>query len=349
MSDDPNQPTPPAPEELQVSSQTSSTPEAPDANTAGAATDGKPAKSTLRSRTATYKPNHKATFLGVGVVVGILALNVGILWYFINARAEQTEVDRENVTLSSSTLNSLGVSRNPVGTKGTELTIGPDTQFNGQVVIGGDVGIQGDLTLKNKFTAPEGSFTTLKAGKASLSQTSINGDATATNLIARKDLTVAGETRLQGAITMNKLVTINNNLNVSGNLSVGGSFTARSFSATNLTSTGTLTVGGHIITKGTVPYFNPGSALGTTGTASLSGTDTAGTINVTLGVGGGGNGSFGSVSFRNAFSGTPKVIVSPFNKSPGEFYVTRSSTGFTVWTSSSLSAGSYGFDYMVLD
>ncbi len=355
MSDDPNQATPPQPEELQAQTGATETPADADVPKAVGATsasgdaakDGD--KSPLRPRSATYRPSHKATFVGIGVVVGILAINAGAITYFINTQDSANQaVNREDVTLSAETLGGLGVSRNPVGTKGTQLTIGPDTQFNGEVVVGGDVRVQGGLKLSKSFTAPEGSFTTLKAGKASLSSLNVNGDATVNNLISRKDLTIAGSSRLQGPVTITALTSITNNLNVSGNLAIGGVLSAKNFQANTLTSTATLKIGGHIITGGSGPGISKGGGVSGVATVNGNGNDASGTVNITLGVGASASGTLASVEFSNAYSGTPRVLVTPFNGGLGNFYVTRNTTGFTVHTTSTLGAGSYGFDYFVV-
>lgn len=348
MSDDPNQSNLPQAEQLQPKQETV---EAAAENSQTTAATNEPAKpaSPLRSRTASYRPSHKATFVGIGVVVGILALNAGVIAYFMNAQnAADATVNRKDVTLSSSTLNSLGVSRNPVGVKGTQLTIGPDTQFNGEVTIGGNVRIQGNLQLKNAFTAPEGSFTSLKAGKTALGQLNVNGDATVTNLVMRKNLTVAGSTRLQGTTTITGLTSLTNSLNVSGNVAVGGSLSVRNFQANTLTSSATLKIGGHIVTRGQVPSFTKNGGISGVATISGSGNDAAGTVNITLGVGASAHGSLVTVDFVNGYDGAPRVLITPFNDSLGSFYVTRSSGGFTVFTNSTLNAGSYGFDYFVV-
>ena len=352
MSDDPNQSTPPAPEELSTA----------DSSGATSAIDGKSdeqplptvgangtPKSSLRPRNATYRPSHKATFVGIGVVLIILTINAVVIAFLSSGQGNSgAEANRKDVTLSSTTLNSLGVSRNSVGSQGTELTIGPDTQFNGQVVVAGDADIQGKLKLKGTFSAPDASFVSLKAGKAAFSKVNINGDATASSLVLRKNMTIAGASRLQGPAVFTSLVTVNNSLNVAGNLSVGGVLSTRNFQANSLTSTSTLTIGGHIITRGHVPSIGKGGGVSGVATVSGSGNDTAGTIDITLGVGASAHGSLASVGFTNTYNGTPRILISPFDGSLGSFYVVKSSTGFTVYTNSTLGTGSYGFDYFVV-
>jgi len=134
----------------------------------------------------------------------------------------------------------------------------------------------------------------------SISQLTVNGDGTVSNFNLRKDLTVLGLTRLQGAVTMSQLLTVNNNVNISGNLAVGGVLSARSFQASSLVSDSTLTIGGHVITRGAAPGVGPGSALGANGTVSISGNDASGTVAANIGTGGG-NGILAQVAFRSQY------------------------------------------------
>jgi hypothetical protein len=139
----------------------------------------------------TYRPSHKATFIGLVIVAAIIAINIGVISFVMNSQAKDSASAQGEVTLSPSTLDKLGVSRNAVGNAGTaELVVGPNSRFNGKVVVGGDVSIAGQLKLSSKFSATDASLAKLQAGDTSLNQVNVNGDATATNLNLRKDLTV---------------------------------------------------------------------------------------------------------------------------------------------------------------
>ena len=58
-----------------------------------AAASGKP-KLNSRSRHVTYRPSHKATFIGLGVVVLILAINAGIIIFLMQ---NQEKIGRAHV------------------------------------------------------------------------------------------------------------------------------------------------------------------------------------------------------------------------------------------------------------
>jgi hypothetical protein len=305
-------------------------------------------KAPARLRRATYRPSHKATFISLAVVVAILAVNAGVIAFVLRGQSQSSaSLSPGEVTISSGALNKLGVNRNSVGTVGTELVVGPNSRFNGNVTIGSDVSIGGQLKLNSKFSASDASLAKLEAGDTSVSQLNVNGDATASNLNLRKDLTVLGITRLQGPVTMAQLLTVNNNLNVAGNLSVGGILSARSFQASSLVSDSTLTIGGHVITRGFAPGVGPGTALGVNGTVSISGNDASGTIAANIGTGGG-NGIVAYVSFRNQYSSTPHVVVSAVGRGFGSIFVNRTSSGFSVGVNDAVSPGGYAIDYIVM-
>ena len=305
-------------------------------------------KNEVRAKRITYRPSHKATFVGLTVVVVILIANAVVIAFVMKSQADATNSNsKETVTISSDVLNKLGVNRNPVGGANTELVVGPNARFNSKVVMGGDVNISGQLNLNSKFSASDASLTKLEAGNTSLSQLNVNGDGTISTLNLRKDLNVVGATKLQGQLTVNQLVTINNNMNVAGSLAVGGTLSVRTFQASSLTSDTTLTIGGHIITRGNAPGVNAGGGVGSNGTVSISGNDAAGTVAVNAGVGAG-NGVLATVIFQNQYGATPHVVVTAVGRGVDGLYINRTSTGFSIGVSGAMSPGGFAFDYIVM-
>lgn len=303
----------------------------------------------LKSHHGTYRPSHKATFIGIAVVVGILAINVGVIFFIIKAQNVNpaTVNSKGEVTISPAVLNTLGVSRNTVGKADTELIVAPNSSFKGKVIMANDVSISGQLNLNGKFSAADVSLTKLTAGDTSLEKLNVNGDATISNLNLRRDLTVAGASHFQGAVTVSQLLTVNNNVNIVGNLAIGGTLSARSFQASNLVSDTTLTIGGHIITRGSAPSFTRGSALRASDTVSVSGNDASGTVAVNIGAGSIGAGCLATISFSMKYSNIPHVVVTPVGPI-SNVYVFRNTSGFSVCTASPLSYGGYAFDYIVM-
>jgi hypothetical protein len=299
-------------------------------------------------RRITYRPSHKATFVGLAVVIAVLAINGVIIGFVINGKTPgASSTNSSEVTLSSSVLDKLGVSRNSVGNSSEELAIGPNTKFGGTILVNGNTSIGGELTLNKKLSAQDATVTTLQAGNTSLQTLGVNGDITSTNVNVRTDLAVAGATRLQGAVTIGQLLTVNNNLNVVGSLAVGGTLTARTFQANSLVSETTLTIGGHIVTAGAAPNVGRGAATGSSGSVSISGNDTSGTVAVNMGTGAG-NGLLAQVAFRTAYPSIPHVVVSPIGGAISGYYITRTAGGFNIYSTNAISPGGYAFDYIVM-
>ncbi len=326
----------PAPEVLQPAADSAQPPTAEDP----AGGDGsKPARP---PRHLTYRPSHKATFIGLAVVIGILVIN-GVVFFFLLKGGDNANKPQQNeVTISSEQLSKLGVNKTAVGDLGTQLVIGPDSRFNGKVTVGNDVNISGQLKLNNKITATTGQLSTLEAGASLLSSLNVNGETTLSNATVRGNLAVAGVTQLQGAVS------ISNNLNVIGNLTVGGGLFAGQFQANNLASGNTFTIGGHVITVGSAPGIVAGGAVGSNGTVSVSGNDASGTVAINTG-GGAGGGTMATVTFHTHYDTQPHVVISPIGRFPnGGYYVNRSSTGFSIVFPGAVVAGGYAFDYIVM-
>lgn len=306
-------------------------------------------KASKLARHVTYRPSHKATFIGLGIVVLILVINAGVIAFILRGQSStSSEVSLGGVKISPAVLDTLGVNKTAVGNLGTELVVNPNSKFAGKVTVGGDVNIAGQLTLNSKFSASDASLTKLEAGDTSLAKLNVNGDGTISNLNLRNNLIVVGSTTLQGAVNISQLLTVNNNLNVTGNLAVGGTLSARGFQASSLVSDTTLTIGGHVITRGSAPTISAGNGLGSNGTVSISGNDASGTLGINIGVGCNG-GMLAYVSFKSPYSNTPHVVVTAIGgPGMGTLYVSRSAAGFTVGANGSIPPGGYAIDYIVM-
>jgi hypothetical protein len=161
---------------------------------------------------------------------------------------------------------------------------------------------------------------------------------------ADKDLSVGGNLGVKGSTTLQGAVGINNNLAVRGSLSVGGTLSAPSMNVN-----GNVAFGGHLTPGGATPNAKP-SVAASGGTVAVSGNDTSGTITINMGTGTLTAGELAIITFRTPFGTTPKVQLTPINgpASSIRYYATRSSTFFTVDSSSTPSNGaSYVFDYLV--
>lgn len=300
-----------------------------------------------RLRLRSFRPSHRATFIGASVVVLILAVNVVVFVVLLRKQAQNDLDKKGQVTISSAELSRLGINRSSIGSRGVELIVAPDAQFKGKLSVAGGTNISGQVVLTSKLSGTDASLTQLQAGNTQLSQLNVNGDSTLSNLNLRRDLVVAGSTNLQGPVTLSQLLTVTNNINVVGNLSVGGILTVNNFSARSLTSTSSLTVGGHIITSGATPFVSGGSALGSNGTVSISGNDTAGVVSINIGVGGGA-GTLANITFRTQYGGIPRVVITPVGVGANFYLSTVSTTGFSMAVSSGLPPGGYRLNYIVV-
>jgi cytoskeletal protein CcmA (bactofilin family) len=327
----------PQPEELKPRSEAS-------ANTPPTSTAPAPIKLKKRS----YRPSHKATFVGLAAVILILAINAAIITFLLKKQAKTDGVgSKGQVTLSNADLSKLGINRNTIGDTGSELVVAPNAQFKGKLNVAGDTALAGQLLLSNKVSGTDATFTQLQSGKTSVSQLDINGDTTGSNLNLRKDLVVAGNAQFQGTVNMKQLLTVSNSANITGNLSIGGVLTVSTFSARSLTSTSTLTIGGHIITNGSSPSLAPGNALGSNGTASISGNDAAGVISINIGVGATA-GTLASVAFHNQYGGLPRVVITPVGVGANFFIFNLTTSGFSVGVTSGLPAGGYLINFIAM-
>lgn len=294
----------------------------------------------------TYRPSHKATFIGIAVIIAILAINIVVIGFFLQPHTTAS-AQKNDVTLSTDTLGKLGVNRDVSGNSGTQLTINPNAKFNGTVTVAGDENVAGQFKLNGAFTANSASFAKLQAGDTGLNSLNVNGDGTVSNLNLRKDLAVAGTVHVQGASTFSGIVTVNNNLNISGNIAIGGTFSSKAVEGSSVVADSILAIGGHVVTRGSAPGVGSGSGVGANGTVSISGNDAAGTIAVNTGTGAG-NGVLAQVSFRTAYANTPHVVVTPIGAAVPGLYVNRTSYGFSISASGGMSPGGYAFDYWVV-
>lgn len=337
---------PPAPEELKSKSEESSS--APPEKTGSS--DKSPvskkldlANKKILKRRGTYRPSHKATFIGLAIAGAILAINAGAIAFVLNrSPGGKSQLNAGQVTISGSALSKLGVNTSSVGDSGIQLTVGPDTKFSGDVQVAGNTTIAGKLTLNSSFVASSASFNKLQAGDTTLSQLNVDGKATANSLNLRRDLGVAGAAQIQDQLTVNKNVTVGGSLSVAGNVLIGGSLQVGSFRA------GSLVISGHVMTTGGTPGVSVGPAAGSHGSASISGNDEAGTVAVNAGAGAG-SGEAASISFNSSYSSIPHVVVTPVG-SDALVYISRNAGGFTIYISSvaPLHGGrGYAFDYIV--
>ena len=249
----------------------------------------------------------------VALIIG-LSLLVGRL-----TRPEQTIIINTQ-SLDNGTLNEL----TGEGPAKQQLTITPDTLFKNSTTVQGDGRFNKDVTIDG----------TLTVGGRTILQDSTN---------------------IEGDLNVSNGLTVGQNVSFGGNLSVNGQITALSLSVGSLSISSInlssdLVFGGHIIPSGSVAPSGQISAAGGGGSVSVVGNDTAGTITINTGGGAAIAGEMAIITFVKPFGTTPKVQLTPITSTAStlRYYATRSTTFFTVDTSSPISNNTtYVFDYLV--
>ncbi len=262
------------------------------------------------------------------ILLLVVAGSGGGIYYLNSTNSTATNSKLKSQALSTESLKELANSDVTVGDSKQVLTVQSNAIFDGSVLLRGDVEVAGKLVVGDKL-----SLTGIDVGgESTLQDVKISND-----LAVSHNLAVQGQTTLRGDLSVNGSTTFN-----------GLSVSTLTVSKLNLNSSLTLTH--HIIAGGSTPSRSSGTALGSGGTASVSGSDTTGSIRVNTG-GSPAAGCFITVNFAERFNSTPHVVVTPVGSTAGSlpYYVDRSSSSFSVCTSSPAPAGrTFGFDYVVL-
>jgi|AntRauTorckE6833_2_1112554.scaffolds.fasta_scaffold00163_4 cytoskeletal protein CcmA (bactofilin family) len=240
-----------------------------------------------------------------------------------DAMIEDEEIFSQELTAEE--LAELAGSDSRVGDPQQTLSVESNAVFAGQVLIRDSLDVAGTIRV---------------GGSLSLPGITVSGTSNFDQIQAN-NLSIAGDTNVQGQLS------IEQNLTVSGGASFGGAISAPSIVVDSLQLTGDLQVNRHIDAGGPTPSVSRGGAIGSGGTVSISGTDTAGTVVINPG-GGAGSGPVATVTFANGFSQTPHIVVTPVNRSV-DYYITRNTNSFTIFIAGGLSSGSFAFDYIAID
>jgi hypothetical protein len=272
---------------------------------------------------------HLNIYLILFVLVVAVAITIVVIAYVDSKNNGGTsKISSQN--LSQSTLEQLANGDATLGNSNQVLNVQSSTVFAGKVLVRQDLEVAGNLQIGGTLALNDVSVT----GTAQLGQTQVN-----------KNLAVAGSTSLQGAVTIAK------SLQVGGGGTFSGPLSAPQVTTGSLQLNGDLVLTHHIAAGGATPGRTNGSALGSGGTSSVSGSDTSGSITINTGSSPGA-GCFITVNFTARYNTTPHVILTPIGAAAGglSYYVNRSSSSFSVCDAATPPAGaSFGFDYFVVD
>jgi cytoskeletal protein CcmA (bactofilin family) len=260
----------------------------------------------------------------------ILLAGVIILIAYLQNRQASTTSHIQTQGLSQSTLQQLANGDATVGSSQSVLNVESSAVFAGQVLVRQNLQVAGNLQI---------------GGTVALNNITVAGTSQLGQVNVTKNLAVAGDTAIQGSATIAK------SLQVNGNGTFSGPVSAPQIVTGSLQLNGDLVLTHHISVGGSIPGRSGGSALGSGGSASVSGSDTAGSISINTGSGPAA-GCFVTITFTSKYNSTPHVLVTPIGSAAGglAYYVNRSTTSFSVCDASAPPAGSsFGFDYFVVD
>lgn len=233
-------------------------------------------------------------------------------------------------TLTQNTLNQVANSDATVGNTQQVLNVESSAVFAGKVLVREDLEVAGSLQI---------------GGTVALTDLAVSGTSSLSQLLVSKDIAVTGNAAIQGAMT------IAQSLQVNGAGTFSGPLSAPQITTPSLQLNGDLVLTHHISAGGPTPGRTNGPALGGGGTASVSGSDTSGSVVINTGSSPS-SGCFITINFATPYNSTPHVLISPTNQAAGGigYYATRTTTSFSICAASAPAAGSsFGFDYFVVD
>lgn len=248
---------------------------------------------------------------------------------YLNSKKDPVAPAINSQELSKEALEKLANTDTSVGDSSQTLTIKGNAVIDGQTLMRGNLNVAGNFQSAGSM---QGSSLTI-SGTSNLATAQINS------------LQVASDLAVQGNATAS-------NITIAGTASFGGAVTAPQITVSKLvlSGNGSIDIPNHLSFTGPNPNRSiNGGPLGGGGSASVSGSDTSGTVNISTG----NNPSAGCmvrISFAQRFTTQPRVIVSPVGNAAGrtQYYVDRDQTGFSICTAAPAPGNqSFAFDYFV--
>jgi cytoskeletal protein CcmA (bactofilin family) len=260
--------------------------------------------------------------------------------YFQSKQASTTSTIKSQ-DLTQSVLQQVASSDATVGNSQQVLNVQSSAVFAGKVLIRDGLEIADGLTVGGNLQV---------SGTAALTGLAVSGSSQFGQVQVTQNLAVAGDSAVQGALTVSK------SLQVSGGGTFSGPLSAPQITTSNLQLNSDLVLTHHITAGGPTPSLARGPSLGGGGTASVSGSDTSGSVSINIGSNPAA-GCFATITFTSKFNATPHVLLTPTsadgnNSSAGiiDYYVTRDTGSFSICDSTAPPSGSsFGFDYFITD
>lgn len=263
-------------------------------------------------------------FLFLLLVAGAIIL----ITYLANKKQQDSTVKTQSLT--QDTLKQLATTDVTVGQPKQILSVQSNAVFAGKVLIRDSLEVAGPIQVGGSLSVPG---------------ITVSGNSIFEQIQVNKNLSVQGDASVQGKLAVQKSLT------VAGGATFGGVISAPAITVNALQLNGNLTLTRHFAVGGATPGRTAGSALGGGGTVAVSGSDTAGSININTGTGPAA-GCFVTVNFNTKYNSTPYVLITPIGSSAAsiDYYVNRTTANFSVCAvSTPPSTSSFGFDYFVLE
>ena len=300
-----------------------------DASTAGKIVEPQPTVATVAKEPLLRRLRHKINiYLLLFILLILISGAIVVGTYFANKRAAQGSVATQS--LNSDTLKQLASNDVTVGDPKQVLNVQSNAVFAGKVLVRDSLEVAGTIQVGGSLNVPG---------------ITVSGNSVFDQIQVNKGLSVQGDTSIQGQLAVQK------GLTVAGGASFGAPISAPSVTVNTLQLNGTLQLTNHIAIGGTTPGRSNGTALGSGGTTAVSGSDTAGSINVNTGSGAVA-GCFLTVNFTQKYNSTPRVLVTPIGLAAGNlgYYVNRTTSSFSVCAANTPPSNtSFGFDYWVVE
>lgn len=267
-------------------------------------------------------------YLLLFILLLVLAGVIVLVTWLASKNADKNTVETQSLT--SDTLKQLATSDVTVGQPKQVLNVQSNAVFAGKVLIRDSLEVAGPIQVGGALNIPG---------------ITVSGNSIFESIQVNKDLSVAGNTALQGQLSVQR------NLTVGGTGTFGGNISAPQVTTGNLQLNGNLTLTKHIAVGGSTPSRSNGPALGGGGTVAVSGSDIGGSININTGSGPTA-GCFVTVNFTQKYNTTPRINVTPIGSGAANvgYYINRSTTSFSVCAANNPPANSsFGFDYFIVE
>jgi len=269
-------------------------------------------------------------YLLLFMVLLVVAAATGVVFYLKAKNGTASPTSLGSQSLPQSTLDQLANSDVTVGEPKHTLSVQSDTVFGGSVVVRSNLQIAGSLQVGSNLA---------------INGIRVTGSSTFDDVQITKSLALTGNGSVQGQLNVQQ------NLNVNGGGTFLGALSAPSLAVGSIQLNGDLIVTHHLSAGGSTPGRTNGTALGSGGTVSVSGSDSAGSVTINTG-GGPGPGCFATINFSTKFNSTPHIVITPVGSAAAgiQYYINRSTTSFSICSANTPpSSSTFGFDYIAFD